>query len=118
MKLIIAGSRDLKVSTQFIKDALTRFGLSPSEIVSGGCRGIDRCGEKYAKDTKGVLALFEADWTKYKKAAGPVRNMAMALYADELLLIWDGTSSGSANMKALMIGLKKPVHEVVLKAKQ
>jgi hypothetical protein len=39
----------------------------------------------------------------------------MAEYADALLLIWDGESKGSLNMKQRMIGLKKPVYEVVLK---
>lgn len=114
MKLIIAGSRDLNVTTEQIKQYLEKFELIPTEIVSGGARGIDSCAIQYAKDTKGLLAVFEADWQKNGKSAGPIRNLAMALYADRLLLIWDGKSKGSSNMKARMVGLKKPIYEIIL----
>lgn len=114
MKLIIAGGRDLNVTTEQIRGYFEKFNLAPTEIVSGGARGIDACAIQYAKDTKGVVAVFEADWDKYGKGAGPVRNLSMALYADALLLIWDGKSKGSANMKARMVGLKKPIYEIIL----
>jgi hypothetical protein len=39
----------------------------------------------------------------------------MAEYADALLLIWNGESRGSANMKENMVKLGKPVYEVILK---
>jgi len=115
MKLIIAGGRDLNVTTEQIKGYFEQFGLAPDEIVSGGARGIDACAIQYAKDIKGVVSVFEADWEKNGKGAGPIRNLSMALYADALLLIWDGRSKGSANMKARMVGLKKPIYEVILK---
>jgi hypothetical protein len=37
----------------------------------------------------------------------------MAEYGDALLLIWDGKSKGSKNMKARMKGMQKPVFEVI-----
>jgi hypothetical protein len=39
----------------------------------------------------------------------------MAEYADALLLIWDGKSRGSLNMKQQMLKLEKPVYEVIVK---
>jgi hypothetical protein len=39
----------------------------------------------------------------------------MAEEGDELLIIWDGESKGSANMKSQMLLLKKPVHEIILR---
>ena len=48
------------------------------------------------------------------KAAGHVRNKKMAEYGDALLLIWDGKSKGSANMKKEMQKLNKPIYEVTL----
>jgi hypothetical protein len=39
----------------------------------------------------------------------------MVDYADVLLLIWDGESRGSKNMKETMIKLGKPVYEVILR---
>ena len=115
MKLVIAGSRDLSVSVDFIAETLDKLKLFPTEIVSGGARGIDSCAQRYAQDQRMMFALFEADWNKNGKAAGPIRNLSMALYGDALLLIWDGKSKGSANMKSNMVALKKPVYEVIIK---
>lgn len=122
MRIIIAGGRDLYVDSSFIDGALNHFGipdpeipLSPDEIVSGGARGIDSCGEEYAKELDVPVKKFPADWDRLGLKAGPVRNAQMAEYADVLLLIWDGESRGSANMKNQMQRLKKPVYEIVLR---
>jgi len=120
VKLIIAGGRDIRPGYGFIDDAIKM--LKPyrdepiREIVCGGAQGVDSEGEHWASHHKGVsVEYFRADWNKYGKAAGPVRNKKMAEYADALLLIWDGLSRGSANMKAEMGKLGKPVYEIVLK---
>jgi hypothetical protein len=86
-----------------------------SEIVEGGAKGIDACGKAFANKYEFTHKLFPADWDKHGKAAGHIRNKQMAEYADALLLIWDGESRGSANMKSQMEKLKKPVYEIILK---
>lgn len=43
-------------------------------IVSGGAKGIDTFAERYAKDNNIKLIVFEAEWDKYGKSAGPMRN--------------------------------------------
>ena len=123
MKLIIAGGRDLFVSSLFIDHAMDHFGIPdpsdanpPEEIVSGRATGIDSCGEMYASDAGVPIKYFPADWNKLGRSAGPIRNAQMAEYADALLLIWDGISRGSANMKNQMERLNKPVYEVILRA--
>jgi len=58
---------------------------------------------------------FPADWDTHGRAAGPIRNKQMAEYGDALLLIWDGESRGSANMKSNMKKLGKPVYEIIIK---
>jgi hypothetical protein len=119
MKLIIAGSRDITVTDEQIGvmiDSIYVGGLTAiTEIVSGHYRGIDFCGERFAKANGIKLKLFPADWNKYGLGAGPRRNAQMAEYADELLLIWDGKSKGSKNVRARMVGRSKPVHEVIWK---
>lgn len=118
MRLIIAGSRTLKVPYDLVDLLVEQFSLSPTEIVSGGAKGIDKCAEEYGDYLQGIATkkVFPADWNAHGKAAGPIRNKQMAEYADALLLIWDGTSVGSANMKYNMAKLGKPIYEVILKA--
>lgn len=114
MKLIIAGSRDCWIRNDELLDLFNKFGFQEvTEIISGGARGIDSDGEEFAKTYDIPLKIFPADWKKYGLSAGPRRNREMAEYGDVLLLIWDGKSKGSANMKSRMLGLKKPVFEVI-----
>lgn len=118
MKLIIAGSRNLQVYTSFTHGIISSINypiIVVDEIVSGTARGIDSCGEHYAQSYNLKLTKFPADWDKYGKKAGMIRNQEMANYADALLLIWDGESRGSANMLYQMKQLGKPVYEVIMR---
>lgn len=125
MKLIIAGSRSITdLSPYWFRDTLRQFGhdcslmadpITLDEIVSGTAEGVDQSGETFARKYLIPIKRFPADWDTHGKAAGPIRNLEMAKYADALLLIWDGESKGSANMKAEMTKLGKPIYEVVMR---
>ena len=67
-------------------------------VVSGTARGADTLGERYARERGFQLRRFPADWDKYGKKAGMLRNYRMADNADALIAFWDGTSRGTANM--------------------
>lgn len=114
MKLIIAGSRNLFANMIEIQGLLDRYKLTPTEIVSGTARGIDKCGEDYARYTNLKLSKFPAEWELHGKATGHIRNSQMAEYANSLLLIWDGQSRGSANMRDQMLRLGKKVFEAIV----
>ena len=93
MKVIIAGSRDLSLSTNAIEDAVKASGFDVHEVVSGGARGVDRSGERWAHETHCLVRIFQAEWEKYrrpgrKNPAGPIRNGQMAEYADALIAIY------------------------------
>ena len=72
------------------------------EIVSGHARGADSLGERYAQEHSIKCTLFPADWKKYGRAAGPIRNKQMLEYATEqeagLIAFWNGESKGTKNM--------------------
>lgn len=57
--------------------------FSEIEIVSGHCIGADRMGEEYAKRRNYALKIFPAEWKKYGKRAGPIRNKQMIDYIAE-----------------------------------
>jgi hypothetical protein len=117
MKLIIAGSRKMRSHPSIILGYLTEAGINIediTEIVSGKAKGIDTEGEIFAQRYNIPVKEFPADWDQYGKAAGPIRNKQMAVYADRLFLIWDGKSPGSKNMKSTMTRLGKPVNEKII----
>lgn len=125
MKLIIAGSRSVdkyRAFYEFTKWAMINMLVlnEVEELVTGCCyRGADQVPFLLnivapTLEAERVITKFPADWDTYGKSAGFKRNTAMAEYADELLLIWDGVSKGSAHMKSEMIARDKPVYEVIV----
>ena len=73
--------------------------LPDVEIVTGGCpSGADAIAARYARARRLPLRVFPARWAKYGRAAGPIRNEEMALYADGVVVYWDGVSRGSKSM--------------------
>lgn len=113
MRVIVAGTRTI-TDTAATWDAIRLSGFHPSEIVSGGCYGPDLKGESYADAYRIPVKRFLADWRSLGRKAGPLRNEAMAAYADALVAVWDGKSRGTADMirRAKAHGLKVYVHEV------
>ena len=113
MKVVIAGSR--QVTDQiFVISAIERSGFQIKEVVSGGARGVDKLADKWASDNAIPVKVFESDWERYGKAAGPIRNKMMAEYADALIAIWDGKSRGTKNIisTAEKLGLSVFVHKL------
>lgn len=100
MKIIIAGSRNFK-DYQKLKMECNHFlqGQKNIEIVSG-ChyKGADKLGIQYANEKGLNLIKFPAEWNKFGKAAGPIRNKEMAIFSDVLIVFWDGKSRGTQNM--------------------
>ena len=109
MKVIIAGSRELWLSEDEMAQAVADSGYQITEVVSGNARGIDRCGETWGYENDIPVKLFPANWDRYGKAAGVMRNQEMADYANALLAIWNGKSAGTRDMIARMRRLGKPV---------
>ena len=117
LKLIIAGGRDfmdLKRVMQAMNKLFNEGGelshVTHLEIVSGGARGADRMGELLALENNLKLTVFPADWDRYGKRAGYMRNQQMAQYADALLAFWDGESKGTQHMVNIMQAIPKPTY--------
>jgi hypothetical protein len=112
-KVVIAGTRhfnDYKLLQETADFVLSK--QTDVEIVSGGCRGADKLGERYAKERGHKVRIFNADWG-LGNFAGPMRNVEMAVYADGLIAFWDGKSKGTAHMIETAKKLRKKVKVVV-----
>lgn len=129
MRVIIAGSRDI-CDKRLLWNVIKELDFEITEVVSGKARGVDSMGEAYAEWAGIPVAEFPAEWDNfdlpgavikkgkygdYNATAGFFRNDEMAQYADVLILIWDGSSPGSNNMReaAEMHGLR--IIEVIAK---
>lgn len=100
-KVIIAGGRefnDYKLMCKKVDRILSNKNTSEIQIISGNARGADKLGEKYAKDNNISLMCFPANWERYGKRAGYIRNEQMANEADALIAFWDGKSKGTKHM--------------------
>lgn len=107
MKVAVIGSRGLDVSDDEL-DILVPSGCAT--IVSGGARGIDRCAARYAKARGLGLVEINADWGKYGRGAGVLRNPAIIDAADEVVALWDGKSRGTQQAINYAMGANKKVH--------
>ena len=87
-RIIICGGRhfnDYNALESLVDSVLAEKGLTnkEAEIVSGHCEGADILGELYANKHNIACKVFPAEWTKYGRAAGPIRNSQMVKYASE-----------------------------------
>lgn len=97
MRTIIAGSRDLN-SYDLVRRAVEECGWTPTVVLSGTARGVDRMGERWARFRDVPVERYPADWKLHGRGAGAIRNAEMAKHADALIAIWDGTSRGTLHM--------------------
>lgn len=97
MKTIIAGSRSITEYNLLLR-AIEQCPFKITSVVSGKAKGVDSLGEQYSKEHNLPIHLFPADWKKFGRGAGIVRNREMATNAEALLALWDGKSKGTESM--------------------
>lgn len=100
MKVIVAGSRDIK-DRETIGRAMEGAPFTIETLMHGGAKGVDKTAAKLTElDRFGDIEIQEhkANWEAFGDAAGPKRNRAMAKEADALIAVWNGNSSGTRNM--------------------
>lgn len=107
MKVIIAGSRnfdDYEIlkgeTTAFIRTLIEQNFLDAGDeitIVSGGARGADKLGERYAKEHSYHCEIHIPDWS-IGKQAGILRNIRMTDVSDACIVFNVNDSKGSSHM--------------------
>lgn len=97
MRVIVAGSRDI-TDYNLVQAAIRMSGFNMTELVSGGARGVDQLGEMYADRNNIPIKPFPALWKKFGRSAGHIRNAEMGDYAEGLVAIWDGITTGTQGM--------------------
>lgn len=113
MRVIIAGSRSI-VCSEYIFEVLDKLAktLNFEQVVSGGAKGPDSIGAKWARAHKIPVEEFIPDWKRLGKKAGIFRNIEMVENSDGLIAFWDGQSKGTKH--TIDIALKSPDLRFVL----
>lgn len=83
MKLLICGSRYWD-NYEYIDYAIDR--LKPSCIIQGGAQGADRIAKIIAEKKNIQVIECPADWDKYGKRAGHIRNGEMLKEKPDLVI--------------------------------
>lgn len=100
IRLAIVGSRtfnDYATLNMILNKFKSEYSLKYIQIISGGARGADAFGERYANINNIPTKIFRADWNKYGKKAGIIRNVAIIKNCDICIAFWDGESHGTAH---------------------
>ena len=103
MKLMIAGSR-----------GIGNFDLSPyitadvDLIITGGADGVDALAEAYADAKRLSKLILRPQYARYGRGAPIKRNQQMVELADEVLIVWDGISRGTAQTLRYVQKIGKP----------
>lgn len=109
-KLLIAGSRD------FNDYELLKKSIKPENIeciISGCARGADTLAIVYANELGIPVEKYPADWNKYGKSAGYIRNKVMVDRATAVICFWDGKSRGTQHTINLTKAANKPLKVII-----
>lgn len=109
--LLITGSRSFATFPQeqifhIFNLIFKKFDFNPWEgdrVLVGGARGIDMMvlnymiykGRVHNDAYTHAYEVMQAEWDKYGKAAGPIRNKEMVIKCTKGAGIWDGKSRGT-----------------------
>ena len=100
MKVVISGSRTL-TNKRLVESYLETCEFNITTLICGYDpekklpKGVDEIAYNWAKSKGIATETYPADWDKFGKTAGILRNKQMVQLADALVAIWDGSSRGT-----------------------
>ncbi len=113
LRVIVAGGRKYTDYGQMRRTLIDLYDSTEAmEIVHGGAKGADTLAGQFAAELGRRCKVFPADWSNHGRTAGPIRNIAMAEYADELVAFWDGASRGTHHMIKTALSNRLKTHVI------
>lgn len=107
MIAIIAGGRDYrlgKYERTFLDELLAQYHFT--HVIHGDQQGADRGGAFWAKRRGLKVTPYPANWARFKKKAGPLRNEKMASIANLLIAFPGGHGTNDMIDRAYAHGLE------------
>lgn len=98
--IAFSGTRELDVSEgsearRIIEMEVARL-VAHATVIHGASGNVDALVDALARKRGLTVDPYPADWKKYKKQAGPIRNSKLAGFRPgRWVIVWDGKSPGS-----------------------
>ena len=100
--VLIAGSRD-DIPELFVYECLNKINWGIiNKVYTGGATGVDEFAELFIKENCSniVVKTIEPNLEKYPPSVAPIkRNKKLVSTVDDVIIIWNGTSSGTNFVK-------------------
>ncbi len=103
--LCVAGDRYGKLSGNdwmFLDTVAGKFGVDA--VMTGGATGVDASALKWARHRGHQTIVADANWTKFDRAAGPIRNSFMVRLASGVVCFPGGFGTMDIRNKAIYAG--------------
>jgi hypothetical protein len=96
MRLSIVGSRGFTDFNMMKQEIIKHYNIDDIEcVISGGAVGADTLAEYFAKEYNIPMKIYPAEWKKYGKSAGYIRNELIIKDSTDVISFWDGKSTGT-----------------------
>lgn len=121
LKIVVAGSRQITTGydafVSFMNESIASQTAENDDpavslvIITGGAKGVDQFGKRYARQYGYVYREFKPQYRSPGDRGAPLRrNTEMAMVGDLLIALWDGNSTGTKHMIDAMKRRQKPVY--------
>lgn len=118
MKVLVCGSR-FAIEASYIRGLLSDLDdhLRESTLIVGDATGADVIAEEFWRRHDWPVKIFEADWDRFGKSAGPRRNAEMVAQQPDLVLAFplaDAESAGTWDTirRAVAAGIEVRIYPV------
>ena len=112
LKILVCGDRDW-TNVQRIREILATYSTDIT-IIEGEARGADSIARDISTELGFTVVKCPADWSKYGRSAGPIRNIQMLdMKPDIVLAFHDDLERSKGTRHTVTEAMRRGIHVIV-----